>query len=90
MRMMCVRLPRGIESGHASVDTMGALATWFYPIQPSVALWLRIGIRVRPCHGVWRVSVSMSNVARMHAMEVPWASSLHLCALAFHTPRFEL
>ena len=45
--------------------------TFDYPIQPSVTLWLRVGIRVRPCYGVWRVSASVSNVAGMHAMGVP-------------------
>ena len=77
-RMMCLRLLRGVRSGHASVDAMGALVT---PLSttltecptacnPGVALWLRVGVRVRPCHGAWWVSASMSNVARMHAMEV--------------------
>ena len=52
MRMMCVRLPRGIKSGHASVDTMGDLATRLFTLyNPDVALWLRVGVRVRPCHG---------------------------------------
>ena len=59
---------------------MGALITPLFTLyNPSVALWLRVGVRVRPCHGVWWVSASMSNVARMHTTEVPWALSMLLC-----------
>ena len=61
MRIVCVRLPRGIRSGHASVDTVGALATHlitlYNPVQP-LGLGLGLGYPVKPCHGVyvWRVS----------------------------------
>ena len=63
--------------GYASVDTLGAVITPLSTLyNPSVALWLRVGVRVRPCQGAWWASASMSNVARMHAMEVPWASGI--------------
>ena len=57
----------------ASVDTMGALVTPLFTLcNPGVALWLSVGVRVRPCHDVWWVSASISNVARMHAMKRGW------------------
>ena len=52
MRMMCLRLMRGVRSGHASVDTVSAVITSLFTLyNPSVALWLRVGVRVKPCHG---------------------------------------
>ena len=84
MRMMCLRLLRGVRSGHASVALVTPLFTLY---NPSVALWLRVGVRVRPYHSAWWVSASMSSVARMHAMEVPWASGIarvHRSILSAH------
>ena len=41
MRMMCLRLLKGIRSGHTSVDTMGALVTPLFTLcTPGVALCL--------------------------------------------------
>ena len=77
MRMMCLRLLRGIRSGYTSVDTMGALVTPLFTLcNPGVALWLRVGVRVGlgldlATTYVWWMSASISNIARMHAMEVP-------------------
>ena len=43
MRMMCLRLLRGIRSGYTSVDTMGALVTPLFTLcSHGVALWLRV------------------------------------------------
>ena len=59
-RMMCLRLMRGIRSAYASIDAVGALVTPLSTLcNPGVALWLRVGVRVRPCHGAWWVSASM-------------------------------
>ena len=53
MRMMCLRLLRGVRSGYTSVDTMGALVTPLFTLcSPGVALWLKVGVRVRPFHDV--------------------------------------
>ena len=42
-RMMCLRLLRGIRSGYASVDAMGALVTpLFILYNPGVAPGLRV------------------------------------------------
>ena len=63
-RMMCLRLLRGVRSGYASVDTMGALVTPLFTIYtPGVALWLRVGVRVIPYHSAWWMSANMSDVA---------------------------
>ena len=61
MRMMCLRLLRGVRSGHASVDTMVAVITPFVTLyNPGVALWLRVGVRLDPAtaHGTWWVSAT--------------------------------
>ena len=43
MRMLCLRLMRGVRSGYGSVDAMGALVTpSFTMCDPGVALWLRV------------------------------------------------
>ena len=78
MRMMCLRLLKGIRSGHTSVDTMGALVTPLFTLcTPGVALertGLGMGLGLvtldlATAYGP-RVSASISNVARMHAMLV--------------------
>ena len=52
MRMMCLRLLRGVRSEYTSVDTVGALGTPLFSLcNPGVALWLRVG--VRPCHDAY-------------------------------------
>ena len=64
MRILCLRLMRGIRSGYGSVDAMGALVLPLLILcSPGVALWLRVGVRVRPCHGEWWVRARMNNVA---------------------------
>ena len=46
--------------------------------------------RSRPCHDVWRVSTSISNVARMHAMLVLWALSMLPCTYCSNPRRLRL
>ena len=47
MRMVGVRLMRGISDGYASVHTVGALVTPLLTLcNPGVTLWLRVGVRV--------------------------------------------
>ena len=65
MRMMCLRLLRGFRSGYASVDTLGAMITPLFTLyNPSVALWVRVGVRVDSAtaraHGSWYMVVSAS------------------------------
>ena len=57
MRRMYFRLLTGIRSGMPwPVDTMGAVITPLFTLyNPSVALWLRVEVRVRPCHGAWHM-----------------------------------
>ena len=58
---------RGIGSGYGSADTRGALVTPLLTLcNPGATLWLRVEVRVRPCHGVWWVRASMRNDARMY------------------------
>ena len=43
MRMMCLRLLRGVRSGHVSVDAMRSLAVpLFILYDPYADLWLRV------------------------------------------------
>ena len=56
LRMLCLRLLGGNGSGCTSLDTIYAYVsyTFAYPMQPwYIALWLGVGVRVRPCHVVW-------------------------------------
>ena len=48
MRMMCLRLMKGVRSGYVSVDAMRSLTiTLFILYDPYVDLWLRVGVRVK-------------------------------------------
>ena len=70
MKMSRLSLLRRVRSGHGSIDAIGALATPFVTLYtPGVALWLRVGVRIRPWHGAWLVRASMSNVAGMHTVD---------------------
>ena len=54
MRMMCLRLLRGVRSGCASVDTMGALSTPCLPYTTLVQLFslgLGLGLDLATAHG---------------------------------------
>ena len=67
MRMMCLRLMKGVRSGYVSVDAMRSLTiTLFVLYDLYVDLWLRVGVRVtslaRTAHG-W-LGASMSNVTK--------------------------
>ena len=48
MRMMCLRLMKGVRSGYVSVDVMRSLTiTLFILHDLYVDLWLRVGVRVK-------------------------------------------
>ena len=47
MRMMCLRLMKGVRSDYVSVDAMRSLTiTLFVLYDLYVDLWLRVGVRV--------------------------------------------